>query len=100
MTEPKLNLKATLRVVKAINKGFSDAFLIEVECVELPMTPTNLSFWLTDRKIAERFIAAVNAQAALTDVRVMLDANDDEYIACTCQVFGKTADADLTALGF
>ena len=101
MTEPNLHIRARIIKVEAINKNFSDAYIVETHCLELPMTPTRLSIWTgSSFELATRVVAAINDDVMLTDVHVELDANDEEFIAFKQHIFGKFLEVDLKSHGY
>jgi hypothetical protein len=51
-------------------------------------------------KIAERLVAAINAQAVFTDPVIKTDTHGNTYVAATSRVLGKYANADLKRLGY
>lgn len=54
----------------------------------------------TNRKLAERLAAAINAGVVYTDPKVQKDVNGATYVQAGCKVFGRRLNADLKRLGF
>jgi len=52
------------------------------------------------KKHAPRLIAACDAGVLFTDPKVATDVHGKTYIDATCQVLGKTINADLKRLGY
>jgi len=62
--------------------------------------PSTHGYLLTNKKVAERLVAAINAQAVYTDAKIRTDNTGATYVAATSRVMGKRANADLKRLGF
>lgn len=62
--------------------------------------PSTHGYLLTNKKVAERLVAAINAQAVYTDAEIRTDVNGATYVAATSRVLGRRASADLKRLGF
>ncbi len=51
-------------------------------------------------QLAERFAAAVNAQAAFTDIKVINDCNGKSLVSANCKIMGRHLNTDLKKLGY
>lgn len=55
---------------------------------------------LKHEKLAQRLVAAINAQKGLSNPKIATDVNGKTYIAYTQEVSGRHMNADLRRLGF
>jgi hypothetical protein len=59
-----------------------------------------LGWVVTNRSVADRLAAAVNAGAVFTDAEVRTDVNGQTYLSATTRVHARRANADLRRIGF
>jgi len=60
----------------------------------------NTGGWVVPAKYANRLAAAINAQKAFKNVRILTDDNGNTYVGWESLVWGKRLNKDLTNLGF
>lgn len=63
-------------------------------------SPSGFGLRATDRKLAERLVAAIEAGVVYTDAEVKTDIYGQTYVCADAQVMGRYLNTDLKRLGF
>lgn len=95
----------TLTLIGNVREAETDGrkyLLVGTTCPQRPDLSTRygIALKLTHRALADRLIRAINAGVVFTDVKILKDVHDAEYISSTCHTLGRRLNADLTRLGF
>ena len=96
----------TLKCSAILNTRVDGGFSVEVVWSTLDGSkldrPSTGGFGLAAQhgKLAARLVAAINAGAVYTGAAVVRDINGASYVSASCQVLGRTMNADLKRLGF
>jgi len=52
------------------------------------------------RRLADRYVAAVDAQKVFVNPKIAKDVYGKSYVVAECRVYGRHANKDLLSLGF